>query len=203
MSRSCLSLAIAAVYILLVFGLPTLKSWRINHTTGFHGLSGRVGSLPWLGGFGFVAAFALVLAAPLLEWTGSGPLLATPTFWVDLVAFSLMSGGTLGTLWSQSAMGASWRVGVDDDETTTLVKHGPFRWVRNPVFTFIAISVCGFATFLPTIATIAATGVLLFSLQVQVRVVEEPYLRETHGDAYQHYEVSTGRFLPVLVRKNT
>ena len=34
------------------------------------------------------------------------------------------------------------------------------------------------------------------ALQLQVRAVEEPYLRSVHGDAYGTYAAATGRFLP-------
>ena len=36
--------------------------------------------------------------------------------------------------------------------------------------------------------------------QIQVRLVEEPYLRRVHGDAYRRYAASTGRFLPWIGR---
>ena len=44
---------------------------------------------------------------------------------------------------------------------------------------------------------IALTGaiMLLIALQLQVRVVEEPYLITTHGETYRGYAATTGRFL--------
>ena len=43
--------------------------------------------------------------------------------------------GLVATLWAQMAMGISWRIGVDPSEATPLVTAGPFRLVRNPIFT--------------------------------------------------------------------
>jgi hypothetical protein len=37
---------------------------------------------------------------------------------------------------------------------------------------------------------------LVVALEVQVRGVEEPYLRVTHGEGYRRDEASVGRFLP-------
>jgi len=38
------------------------------------------------------------------------------------------------------------------------------------------------------------------SLELQVRAVEEPYLRRTHGTAYERYVAQVGRFVPALGR---
>jgi protein-S-isoprenylcysteine O-methyltransferase Ste14 len=38
------------------------------------------------------------------------------------------------------------------------------------------------------------------SVQVQVRLVEEPYLLRVHGDAYRAYAARTGRFVPGVGR---
>ena len=41
-------------------------------------------------------------------------------------------------------------------------------------------------------------AVILVAHQVQVRLVEEPYLEWIHGDTYRRYAQRTGRFLPRL-----
>jgi protein-S-isoprenylcysteine O-methyltransferase Ste14 len=40
----------------------------------------------------------------------------------------------------------------------------------------------------------------VIGLQIQVRLVEEPYLLRVHGDAYRRYAERTGRFVPWLGR---
>ncbi|HLS74191.1 MAG TPA: hypothetical protein VK046_10500 [Actinomycetaceae bacterium] len=37
-------------------------------------------------------------------------------------------------------------------------------------------------------------------MEIQVRLVEEPYLLRTHGPAYARYTARVGRFLPGLGR---
>ena len=46
----------------------------------------------------------------------------------------------------------------------------------------------------------SATGAVLLTagIVLQVLVIEEPYLRRVHGEAYERYLRSAGRFLPRL-----
>jgi protein-S-isoprenylcysteine O-methyltransferase Ste14 len=109
---------------------------------------------------------------------------------------------TLGAvvLLAQGAMGASWRIGVDDSERTDLVTDGLFRWIRNPIFTGMAAVSAGVALMAPTLIAVLALVCLTAAVQIQVRVVEEPYLRRTHGRAYADYAATAGRFLPAIGR---
>ena len=46
----------------------------------------------------------------------------------------------------------------------------------------------------------AAALLLVVGIQLQVRLVEEPYLSRVHGVRYQAYAARAGRFLPGLGR---
>lgn len=108
--------------------------------------------------------------------------------------------GIVAAFDSQLALGASWRIGVDQAERTTLVTTGPFRLVRNPVFTAAASVFLGLASMLPNLVAIADMAVTLIGIEIQVRLVEEPYLRSIHGAAYTDYASRVGRFLPGVGR---
>ena len=54
----------------------------------------------------------------------------------------------------------------------------------------------GIALVTPNVVAIAGFLLLVLTIEVQVRVVEEPYLATKHGDAYRDYLVSVGRFVP-------
>jgi protein-S-isoprenylcysteine O-methyltransferase Ste14 len=58
----------------------------------------------------------------------------------------------------------------------------------------------GLAMMVPSVVSIGAVVALLGALQLQVRVVEEPYLLRVHGNAYRNYAREVGRFLPGLGR---
>ncbi len=72
------------------------------------------------------------------------------------LGFVLCAMGIAGTFLAQMAMGASWRIGVDEDERTELVTAGVFRLCRNPIYTFMLIAWIGFALLVPTWLSLAA-----------------------------------------------
>jgi protein-S-isoprenylcysteine O-methyltransferase Ste14 len=144
--RAVLALGLFAIFLGLHFGLRTLRHWRVTGSSGFRGISGPPGSAEWFGGVLFVLGLLLTPAAPLAVLVGwLPPPMGTPDWlperwlreetWVAIgLAVTLL--GIAGVSWAQLAMGASWRIGVREDERTELVQRGPFRWVRNPIFTF-------------------------------------------------------------------
>ena len=63
-----------------------------------------------------------------------------------------------------------------------------------------ALVALGVALMVPNVVVVPMLGVILATYQIQVRLVEEPYLRRVHGDAYRAYAERTGRFIPWLGR---
>ncbi len=192
-----LALALAVFWFFSLFVFRSFLQWRRTGSTGLKGFHGRVGSLPWMAGAFAGVGLALAALAPvatLLERPGGKLLLeSTPLHWLGaLLAFL----GILGALLAQLSMGDSWRVGVDDTEKTELVTGGLFQWVRNPIFSFISLTVIGLFLLIPSALSLLACFLTLACIELQVRVVEEPYLTETHGDAYLRYGAAVGRFFP-------
>jgi protein-S-isoprenylcysteine O-methyltransferase Ste14 len=95
-------------------------------------------------------------------------------------------------------MGDSWRIGVEPEERTELVTSGPFAIVRNPIFAATIPAVIGFSLMVPSTVAILALAIVAIALELQVRVVEEPYLLHTHGETYRAYASRVGRFAPGL-----
>jgi protein-S-isoprenylcysteine O-methyltransferase Ste14 len=108
--------------------------------------------------------------------------------------------GLAATLHAQLDMGESWRVGVDISETTTLVRTGSFRLVRNPIFTAMLVFTLGETLLAPNPVAIAVFAIFLAAIEVSVRTGEEPHLLGMHGDDYRDYTRSVGRFVPRVRR---
>jgi protein-S-isoprenylcysteine O-methyltransferase Ste14 len=77
----------------------------------------------------------------------------------------------------------------------TLVTHGPYRWVRHPLYTATAMAVTANALVTANWA-LALGGASTFGLLVLRTGIEERKLLERFGSDYAEYMGRTGRFLP-------
>ena len=190
-------LVLCTFWFFALFILRSLALWVKTGSLGINTFKGKVGSLEW---FAIMSATVGILLAPispvatLLEWPLGQLFFSHST--THLVGAAISISGIVGALVAQLAMGKSWRIGVDPSEETELVTHGMFRYVRNPIFTFIGISLIGFFLTVPNGYSIIAMMLTAIGIQLQVRYVEEPYLLKVHGEKYQHYIAEVGRFLP-------
>ena len=180
------------VFYLTAFGVRSLLQWRRTGKTGFAGVRDGAGAVERLGAGLFVLVLVL---APVAPWVGA-PL------WHQghLLGAVIAAAGIALTLVAQVQMGASWRIGVDRSERTALVTSGVFALVRNPIFSAMLLSTVGLALAVPTPLALALPPLLLVALQIQVRIVEEPYLIAAHGAPYLAWAARTGRFVPAIGR---
>jgi protein-S-isoprenylcysteine O-methyltransferase Ste14 len=195
---STVALVLYTVALAVIFGLRSWVQRRRTGSTGFRGFSGTPADAGWWGGVLFVVAVVLGLAGPLLAVLGV--VVADPPFVVQVSGLVLALAGFAATLAGQIGMGSSWRVGVDPAERTALVTTGVFGVVRNPVFTAMVAAMAGVVLMVPTWVSGLALAALVVAVELQVRVVEEPYLRAMHGATYEEYAARTGRFVPGIGR---
>lgn len=194
-----IALAAYLTFVALAFGLRAILQRRRTGSGGFNGVAGRPGSADWFAGALFVVAVLFGLAAPALQLLG----VVRPVVdgWLPALAGALLTlGGIAATMWAQGSMGDSWRVGVDPAEKTSLVTGGPFDVVRNPIFSAMTVAAAGLTLLAPNVVAIAGLMILVVAIQLQVRVVEEPYLSRVHGEAYVAYAGRVGRLLPNVGR---
>lgn len=198
---SAVALICFAVYFGLAFGARSILQRRATGSTGFKGISGRPGSVEWIGGVAFVVAIVLAVLAPALALAGvSEPVDALDGTAGHVAGLALFAAGLLATLAAQSAMGASWRIGVDEGERTELVTGGPFAIVRNPIFAAMLPTGLGLVLLAPNAIALVAFAALFLALELQTRCVEEPYLLRAQGESYRRYAARVGRFVPGVGR---
>ena len=189
-----------AMLLLVVFGVFGFgwRSWlqyRRTGSSGFRGISG--GATDWIAGVGFVIALAVAVSAPILQRANViEPIASLRAVWIQVVGIAVATAGIGATIGAQLAMGDSWRIGVEEQETTPLVHTGVFGWVRNPIYTAMFTFDLGIALVTPNLVAFAGFILLVVTIELQVRLVEEPHLLWAHGAAYRSYAASVGRFIP-------
>ena len=191
------ALGILVIYAALTIGLRALIQRQRTGSYGMNGMRANASAAERCAGVLLALAVVAGVAGCLvdtLHLVGSKPW---PTRRVGLTV-SLV--GIVATFLAQLAMGDSWRIGVNHEERTTLVTGGPYGHVRNPIYTAMLVTTLGVASMVPNGLTCLAFVLMLAGLEVQVRLVEEPYLAQRHGESFRAYTKTVGRFLPGIGR---
>ena len=196
-----LAAAMLVVFLVLTFFVRVAIQLRRTGTTGLIGLRKGAGPLEWLSGLLFLGGMAMaIVSLQLVLQDELDPIDALDVDALHVPGIVLAALGGLSVFGAQLGMGASWRIGVSEDQGTDLVTGGWFSVIRNPIYTAMIVGWTGFALMVPTWLAFAGVVVIAFALELQVRVVEEPYLVRTHGEAFRSYASRVGRFVPGVGR---
>ncbi|HEX5404808.1 MAG TPA: isoprenylcysteine carboxylmethyltransferase family protein [Pseudonocardiaceae bacterium] len=192
-----LALVLFAAYLVIGVGVRVWVQWRRTGDTGIR--SNSFGTNPaarWFVIAGFVGHLAPGVGAPVAQLLGLDPVGVLDHRPLRIAGAVLCGASILALFGAQLAMGDSWRIGVDAGEQTRLVVAGPFRLVRNPIYTGMTVMVVGFVLMVPNVVALVGLPILVVGFQLEVRLSEEPHLRRLHGSAYDEYAARVGRFLP-------
>lgn len=196
-----LALVFLGIFAFAAFGLRMAVQLARTGSSGFKGISGAPGRVEWSAGVLFAISIWIAGAGPVLQALDAiEPVSALDGPLGHALGVVLAVGGIAIVLVAQFAMGDAWRIGVDHSERTELVTDGPFTLVRNPIYAGMIPAFAGIALLAPNAIAIAGAALVFVALELQTRAVEEPYLREVHGDAYAAYAASVGRFVPGVGR---
>jgi protein-S-isoprenylcysteine O-methyltransferase Ste14 len=147
-------------------------------------------------GLGYIGALLIYAFFPRIFSWSVLPLLT----WARWVGAGVSVLSLLLIWWVQWALDVQFDTTLHIQAGHKLVTHGPYRWVRHPMYTTLFLMGAGW---LLLTANWFIGGPLMpaIVLIVLVRVnYEETVLIETFGDAYLTYKQKTGRFLPPLRR---
>ena len=92
----------------------------------------------------------------------------------------------------------SWRVGVYEDQKTTLIKDGVYAHIRNPYFLSYFIMFFSMLCIRPSLLLLVLILAAVSIFHKMVRK-EERYLLGVHGSEYEEYKIKTGRYLPPCI----
>lgn len=101
-------------------------------------------------------------------------------------------------VWARMHLGRNWssRPGIKVDHT--LIRTGPYRFVRNPIYTGILFGYAGTAI---VIGELWAFFIILYLLAVFLMKIhgEEKFLLEEFGEAYIQYRKEVKGLIPYLL----
>jgi len=141
---------------------------------------------------GWLSAFVYLINPAWMAWAH----LDLPA-WVRWTGAVIMAVCLPLIYWIFSSLGNNVTPTVAVRREHSLVMHGPYRWVRHPLYTVGFLAFIGFSL-LSAIWFTAAMLVLGFSVLAMRTPLEEKRLVERFGDEYREYMRRTGRYLPRL-----
>ena len=196
-----LALGLWALYGIAALGWRVAVQLRRTGATGLVAARARPGSLVWFADLGQAMGIALGLSAPFLDLADVvEPIGALDRPALHVAGIAVFAVGLAGVVASQAAMGRSWRIGTDPQETTDLVTGGPFALVRNPIYSALVPTLLGLALLVPSVPALGSVALFVAATVAQVRRIEEPHLLRVHGLEYAAYAARVGRFLPGVGR---
>ncbi len=144
------------------------------------------GILLWL------SIIAYIVYPPAVDWA----TIALPTWlrWIGVLG-GIIAVGLL--IWMFSSLGMNITDTVVTRQKHTLVTHGPYRWIRHPLYTFGAFFFLSLSL-ISSLWIIPLLSIPAFAILIKRTSIEEVSLHARFGEEYQQYTRQTGRFLPRL-----
>ncbi len=117
-----------------------------------------------------------------------------PLMWLGA---ALTFAGLLFAIWARLYLGKNWSGMVTVKHDHELIRTGPYRFVRHPIYSGILLALTG--TVLCRRNVWGFLGVMLVWLGLWLKSrLEEGFMAETFGSQYDDYRRTTGGILPRL-----
>ena len=103
--------------------------------------------------------------------------------------------GLLFAVWARLTLGSNWSGTVTIKSGHNLIRRGPYRWIRHPIYTGLLISLVGTLTLQGEVRAFLGFAFALFALYRKAKR-EEQFLSDEFGEGFAEHTKQTGMFLP-------
>lgn len=116
---------------------------------------------------------------------------------LDWIGIAITVAGIGFAFWARAYLGRNWSSAPMVKEDHQLIRSGPYRLVRHPIYTGILIAMLG--TFLANGKVRGALAVIFVWLAWTIKSrIEEEFMVRTFGAQYEEYRRTTGALFPKL-----
>ena len=137
--------------------------------------------------FGTFLAFSLLFRDPPAPQPFGG--------WLGLV---LTATGAAVAIWARFTLGRNWSASVTVKANHELVRRGPYRMVRHPIYAGTLLAVLGTGLAFGHAQGLLAFLVLLFTWK-RKSLTEEKFMMEQFGEQYVQYKREVKSLIPFLL----
>jgi len=145
----------------------------------------------------------LTVAGVLLMFSAQAPRawLAIPIFpatrWMEGLAIVVTAAGIALAFWARAYLGGNWSSAVTVKVGHELVRTGPYRCVRHPIYSGMLLGLLGTALARRELRGLIAVVLVYAGFKIKSKIEEHTMIR-TFGAAYDDYSRTTGAILPKL-----
>ena len=128
-------------------------------------------------------------------WLGTRFVPDTPL--VQWLAVVITAAGVAIAFWARFHLGSNWSGVVTLKEGHELIRTGPYRTIRHPIYTGILIAFLGNAVLIGQVRGLIGLAIIWASFYIKARR-EESFLAQEFGPNFNEHTQHTGMFLPKL-----
>jgi protein-S-isoprenylcysteine O-methyltransferase Ste14 len=130
-----------------------------------------------------------------LRWSWLATRLVSDNSVIALIGLFLTAGGLLFAVWARIALGANWSGTVTIKSGHNLIRRGPYRWIRHPIYTGLLASLVGTVLLQGEVRSFLGFALAWAALYRKAKR-EEKFLSEEFGEGFAEHTRQTGMFLP-------
>jgi protein-S-isoprenylcysteine O-methyltransferase Ste14 len=138
----------------------------------------------------------------LLVYHGFSPPLNSPltprTQFAQIIGATVCVAGLLVTLWARRTLAGNWSADVTFKQGHELIKAGPYRFVRHPIYTGLLVMCLGTAMDIGLVRAWLALGVMFLGFWIKLKQ-EETLLRRHFPTDYPTYCKQVKALVPFIV----
>jgi|HubBroStandDraft_5_1064220.scaffolds.fasta_scaffold02351_7 protein-S-isoprenylcysteine O-methyltransferase Ste14 len=145
--------------------------------------------------FTFAAYFLMFSGDVTQPWLRQR--LFAPTPLSNGLGVAITLAGILFACWARFYLGGNWSGAVTVKVDHQLVRSGPYRWVRHPIYTGLISAMVGTAIARHQVRGLLAVVLAYVGFKIKSKI-EERTMVSTFGTAYDDYSRTTGAIVPKL-----
>jgi protein-S-isoprenylcysteine O-methyltransferase Ste14 len=115
----------------------------------------------------------------------------------DWKGVAVTAAGIGFAIWARLYLGGNWSGTVTVKVNHELVRTGPYRLVRHPIYTGLILALLGTALLLGRVRGLIAILLLYVGFKIKSKI-EEQAMINTFGAEYHEYSRNTGAIVPKL-----
>ena len=117
--------------------------------------------------------------------------------WIANLGIAITAVGLLFAIWARAYLGRNWSGAVTVKVGHQLIRSGPYRWVRHPIYSGMILALIGTAINRGQLRGFIAVVLLYIGFTMKSHI-EERFMTNTFGAEYDEYRRTTGGIVPRL-----